>query len=110
MLKNIALIKPISQQFFERIHREIESITPETPVRRAEVGLLVMTELQQVIPGELRHKSTEDNPYFVLVRNLFSKEFLSHNNHLTTNIFFETMVRYGDYFNTNEQFFTYSIE
>ena len=69
MLKNIALIKPIKIQFFSRISQEIESIQiPATPVRRAEVSLLTIIELHQVIPGELRDKYTMENPYCALVQ------------------------------------------
>jgi len=46
MLKNIGLIKPIRPQFLHRISQEIEQIqVPLTPVRRAEVSLLTITEL-----------------------------------------------------------------
>ena len=60
-----------------------------------------MKELSSCIPNELRDKASEQNPYCMLVQKLFQVDFLSYDCHLTTNLYFETIVRFGDYFQSN---------
>lgn len=80
-----------------------------TPVRRAEVPLFLMTELYQCIPGEFRDKNAPNNPYCALIQQLLGHNFLEYDCHLTSNLFFELIVRYSDYFKDNAHFFSTAI-
>ena len=73
-------------------------------MRRAEVSLLIIIELQQCIPGELRDRNSPDNPYCRLVHQLLEHNFLEYDCHITTNHFFEVIVRYAEFFKENENF------
>ena len=107
MLKNIALIKTIRPHFLDKLAKMIEAIQiGTTPVRQAEVGLMTIIEIHQVIPGELRDKHTQENPFYVLVQRLLTLNFLDYDCHLTTDAYFETIVRYADYFKGNHQFYS----
>ena len=44
------------------------------------------------------------------MQKLLSKDFLSYDNHLTTNLFFDTVVRYADYFKDNVQYLTTAVQ
>jgi len=63
-----------------------------------------MNEIHQCISIEQREQSTDDNPYYALVSQMFSQNFLEYNDHLTTVPFFEAIVKYANYFKDNEQF------
>lgn len=107
ILKNIALVKPCQQQFLQRIYETIDAVQPvSTPIRQAEVPLILMNEVHQCIPQEQREQSSDDNPYFALISHLFGRNFLEYDNHLTTVPFFEAIVKYANYFRDNEQFLT----
>jgi len=67
MLKNISLIKPVRDQFLQRIGEEIDSVSSQSDIRRAEVCLLIVIELHECIPGALRDRNTPENPYCALV-------------------------------------------
>ena len=46
----------------------------------------------------------------MLVQKLLSKDFLSYDFHLTTNLFFDTLVRYAEFFKANEQYLTTAVQ
>lgn len=78
-----------------------------TPINQAEVPLLLVYNLIQSISNADKEKPKDDNPYLYLVRMLTKIDFLAYDNHLTTNCYFETLVRYSFYFANQEDFYEY---
>lgn len=68
-----------------------------------------MLELYQCIPGEYRDKNSPENPYCSLIQQLLGHNFLEYDFHLTSNLFFEMIVRYSDFFKDSANFFTTAI-
>ena len=52
----------------------------------------------------MKDNNTNENPYRVLVMELLNRNFLEYDNHLTTNVYFEIIVRYADYFKDSGKF------
>ena len=102
--------KLFHQQILKEIYTLLENIKPPTTrANQAEVPLLLIYNLIQSISNPDKEKPKEDNPYVYLVSMLPKIDFLSYNNHLVTNCYFETLVRYSFYFQNSEEFFVFLI-
>lgn len=96
---NLTMNKSFHQQVLTEIHRLLEGLNPvSTPVQHAEVPLLLVFNLIQSISLADKEKPKEGNPYLYLVTMITKIDFLVYDNHLVTNCYFETLVRYSFYF------------
>jgi hypothetical protein len=65
---------------------------------QAEVVLFLIYNLQQSIPGDLREKASDSNPYSQLIHFVFQIDFISSFNHPSvTLMYLELLVRYNTY-------------
>ena len=100
---NLTLIKPLHEHLLTRIAQEIDSVNlAQTSFKRAEVSIYLVFELFNCIPLQSRERQTGSSPYVMLVTKLLNINFLAYDSHLTTNEYFECMVRYSVFFKDDE--------
>ena len=65
--------------------------------------------MYQSISLKDREKPKADSPYLFLINMLLKIDYLAYNNHLTTNCFLETLVRYAFFFTESAEFFQHIV-
>ena len=79
-------------------------------MKKAEVSIFLVFELFNCIPLQSRERQTDNSPYVMLVTKLLNINFLAYDCYLTTNEYFECMVRYSVFFKEDAQFFATVIQ